>query len=258
VKGALGLILTAALALAACSGSSSTGITVFAAASLADAMAELETAWEQLSPQTPLTISTGSSAALRVQIEEGADADVFLAADTTNPEALVSGGVAQGSPRNFASNSLAIVVPAGNPAAIASPLDLARAGVRIVAAGEDVPINRYAEQVVASLDDVPEDELDFSAGYEANIVSREDNVGAVMAKIELGEGDAAIVYVTDARASDSVEMIEIPADVNVVADYAAVVISDAQTASGPRDFLDWLTQPVAQGVFARHGFAPPR
>ena len=81
---------------------------------------------------------------------------------------------------------------------------MARPGVKVIAAGDNVPITKYATQLVDNLAKGAGYPADFAAAYEANIVSKEDNVKAVVAKIELGEGDAAIVYVTDAKASTKV------------------------------------------------------
>ncbi len=256
------MIHTAFVALAmlvavGCAAPASNDLTVFAAASLADAMADIRTEWGADNPGSTLTISTGSSAALRTQIEEGAPADVFLSADTSNPQALADADRIAGDPVNFASNSLTVVVPTDNPAAVESPLDLSNEGVTVVAAGEDVPITRYAEQVVRNLAVVDGYPGDFAELYDANIVSREDNVGAVLAKIEIGEGDAAIVYVTDATASDAVEAIEIPAEANVVADYAGAVIAQGSTQQASA-FLTWLAGTDGQAVLARYGFGPPR
>ena len=114
---------------------------------------------------------------------------------------LVDAGLAAGEPIPFAGNRLALVVPAGNPAGITSPFDLARPGVRLVGAGTTVPITKYAAQMVGMLAGLPGAPHDFAAAVEANVVSREDNVRAVLAKVELGEGDAAIVYATDATAA---------------------------------------------------------
>ena len=101
-------------------------LTIFAAASLKNMLAEAETAYEAANPGTDLTISTDSSAALETQIEEGAPADVFLSADTTNPQKLVDGGFASGEAVHFAGNKLTVIVPTDNPAGIQSPADLAK------------------------------------------------------------------------------------------------------------------------------------
>ena len=99
-------------------------------------------------------------------------------------------------------NELTIVVPTDNPAGIESWQDLAEDGLKVIAAGEEVPITKYADQLVGNLAALPDAPAGFAAAYAANIVSREENVKALIAKIELGEGDAGIVYVTDASGVD--------------------------------------------------------
>ena len=135
--------------------------------------------------------------------------------------------------------------------------DLARAGLKIVGAGDNVPITKYANQLIANLAKEPGYPPGFAAKVAANIVSREDNVKAVVAKVELGEGDAAVVYVTDARASTRVRTIDVPATANVPAAYAAVVVKGSQHASEAQAFLDWLTSPHAQSILSDFGFLPP-
>jgi len=202
-------------------------------------------------------IATDSSAALATQIEQGAPADVFLSADTENAQRLVLDGFAAGDAVAFADNELAIIVPTGNPAGIATAVDLARPGLKIVAAGAAVPITRYAVQLVANLARQPGYPSEFARDYEANVVSREDNVKAVVAKIELGEGDAGIVYRTDALASSKVGLVDVPAGANVVARYAGVVIRDTGEPAAAAAFLDWLTSPDGQSILASFGFRSP-
>ena len=114
-------------------------------------MTKVKTAYEAANPGTTLTISTDSSRALETQIEQGAPADVFLSADTTNPQKLVDKGLAAGAVVKFAGNLLTVIVPTANPAGIATPADLAKAGVKVIAAGDTVPITKYATQLVANL-----------------------------------------------------------------------------------------------------------
>src|SRR5689334_12725183 len=220
--------------LAACSGgtgatSPSTSaapaaLTIYGAASLKGVLDQAKAAYEAANPGTTLTISTDSSSALETQIEQGAPADLFLAADTTNPKKLVDNGLAGSAVVTFAGNQLTIIVPTANPAGITSPFDLAKSGVKYVAAGDAVPITKYATQLIANLAKASGAPADFAAKVAANTVSKEDNVKAVVAKIELGEGDAGIVYVTDARASTKVTAIDVAPDVNVPATYAGVVV----------------------------------
>jgi molybdate transport system substrate-binding protein len=234
----------------------STDLTIFGASSLKGVLEKARTAYEAAVPGMKLTISTDSSATLETQIEQGAPADVFLSADTKNPQKLVDGGFASGGLVPFAGNRLTIIVPADNPAGLKTPADLAKAGVKVIAAGDDVPITKYANQLVANLAKEAGYPADFAAAYAANIVSREDNVRALMAKIELGEGDAGIAYVTDAKASTKVATIEVPQAANVPATYAGVVVKDSANAPAAAAFLDWLAGADGQAILAGFGFLP--
>jgi molybdate transport system substrate-binding protein len=232
-------------------------LTIFAAASLAGVLDEVKDAYGASHPGTTLTISTDSSAALATQIEQGAPADVFLSADTTNAQKLVSGGFSTGEAVVFASNKLVIAAPADNPARVSSPADLAKSGLKVIAAGDEVPITKYAKQLVANLAKEPGYPAGFEAAYAANVVSKEDNVKAVVSKIEIGEGDAAIVYATDAKASTDVSTIPVPDSANVTARYAGVVVGASPDQEPARTFLAWLTGPDGQAVLSRFGFLPP-
>ncbi len=157
----------------------------------------------------------------------------------------------------FATNELTIVVPAGNPAGIVTPVDLARPGVKVIAAGDAVPITTYATQLVANLAGQPGYPADFAVAYAANIASKEDNVKALIAKIELGEGDAGIVYVTDARASSRVVTIDVPDAANVRATYDGVVVKASRNAASARTFLAWFAGSEGQAILGDLGFLPP-
>lgn len=232
-------------------------LTIFGAASLKGPLEAAKSAYEAAVPGTTLTLSTDSSTTLATQIEQGAPADVFLSADTAQPTRLVDGGFAIGEAVAFATNSLTIIVPPDDPGDIRTPANLARPGVRIIAAGDEVPITKYARQLVANLAGESGYPADFAAGYEANIVSREDNVKAVVAKIELGEGDAAIVYATDALGSDRVRTIAIPGWADVSVSYGAVVMAGSAQSAAADELLSWLRTPDGQAVLARFGFGPP-
>jgi molybdate transport system substrate-binding protein len=256
----IALLVAPLLVVSACVGASCgcvTPIKIFGAASLSDALEEIQTTYGSTSPvAVDVTVATGSSAALRTQIEQGARADVFLSADASNAKALFDRGLADGEPVPFATNRLMILVPLGNPAGITSPADLGRPGLRVIAAGDEVPVTRYAEETVEKLSALPGYPSDLLTSYTSNIVSREENVGAIVAKIALGEGDAAIVYVTDADPSQT-NSIAIPDEANVTATYTGVVLRDASGPINAHRFMDWLRGPAGQQILAAHGFSPP-
>lgn len=272
--------LAAVVFLAACSGSAATSsgstsapapgsiavdsatpapveLTVFAAASLNAAFTRLGSAFEAAHPGVTVVFSFDASSVLRTQVEQGAPADVFASADEQNPAALVGAGLAVGPPTSFAANALTVIVPIGNPAKIATPADLARPGVKVVAAGAAVPITRYADQLLVNLAAQPGYPPAFVAAVTANVVSREDNVRGLVTKIELGEGDAGIVYVTDARASTKVETVPLPDGANVRATYDAVVVKASIHPAQAADFLAFLHGVDGQAILAEFGFLPP-
>jgi len=233
-------------------------LVVYGAASLKRALDGVAQAYASVDETVTLVISTDSSAALETKIEQGAPADVFLSADTTNPQKLNDGGFATGSIVVFAGNKLTIMVPKGNPAGITSPRDLANSGVDIIAAGDAVPITKYATKLVANLAALPGYPSTFAADYAANVVSKEENVSAIVGKVELGQGDAGIVYVTDASASTKVATVDVPDTANVPAMYGGVVVKASTHATEAQAFLDWLAGPGGQAVLAGFGFlAPP-
>jgi molybdate transport system substrate-binding protein len=251
------------VAVAACSpggvgsaGAEAVDLEVYAAASLRTALEQVKPAYEAANPGTILTVSTDSSSALETKIEQGAPADVFLSADTTTPQRLVDGGLASGDVMPFAGNALTIIVPDDNPAGIRTPADLANDGIRIVAAGDAVPITTYATRLLDNLSLEPGYPADFAARYAANVVSREDNVSAVVTKVELGEGDAGIVYLTDAKRSATVGTVEVPAHANLRATYGGVIVRASPDQGAAAAFLAWLAGSEGQAILARLGFLP--
>ncbi|HXR27273.1 MAG TPA: molybdate ABC transporter substrate-binding protein [Candidatus Baltobacteraceae bacterium] len=280
-----GVVLTVAAVLAACSGAAtatptpipatptptvppasaspattpaSGSLTIYAASSLTAAFTEMKTAYQNVAPGITMTLSFGASSTLEAQIEQGAPADVFASADTSNPQKLVDKGLAAGSITTFAGNLLTVIVPLANPAGVQTPADLAKAGLKFVAAGDTVPITKYADMLLANLAQQPGYPAGYVAAVTANIVSKEDNVAAVVSKIELGEGDAAIVYVTDAdTAGAKVMTISVPAAANVPATYGAVAIKASPNAAAAAALITWLAGPGGQAILAKYGFLPP-
>ena len=243
------------LVVAACSGDGddSEELTVFAAASLRAVTGELETAWLIEHPDRPWTLATEASNVLAAQIREGAPADVFLSADALRPRELTEAGLVAGDPVVFATNELALVVPAED-ASIVTPAGLARPGLRLVGSSRGAPIARYTDATIERLAELMSDPDAFHASVEGNLVSREDNVRAALAKVELGEGDAAFVYRTDALGSELVREVALPEVARVQADYGAVQVSDRPAAA---ELVRWLATPAARDVLRAAGFEVP-
>jgi len=227
-------------------------LTVFAAASLRGVFVDLAAAWSVAHPGIELRLAFDGSNVLATQIEEGAPADVFISADVDQPRRLAADGLAAAPPVTLLRNAIAIVTPrSGSP--VQTLADLARQGIRIVGTGRGVPITGYAEQAIAQIGGLMSDPAAFIASVAANVVSEEDNVRLALAKVELGEGDAAIVYRTDALSSERVQSLPIPPEVVVSADYAAVQLSTREAAAR---FVGWLAGPEASDVFRAAGFEP--
>ena len=169
----------------ACSGSSVEGeLLVSAAASLTDAFAEIESAFEEANPDVDVVLNLGSSSALREQILEGAPADVFASANTSNMDQVAEAGELSGEAEIFATNSLQIAVPTGNPGGVTGLEDFAREELLIGLCAEDVPCGDFGRQALAK------------AGVIPSIDTNEPDVRALLTKIEAGELDAGITYVT--------------------------------------------------------------
>jgi molybdate transport system substrate-binding protein len=149
-----------------------------------------------------------------------------------------------------------VIVPTANPAAIRSPADLATSGVKVIACAVGVPIQAYTVTLLDNLARVPGYPPGFVAKVNANTVSREDNVGAIVAKVGLGEGDVGIVYVTDAKASTKVTAVAIPVGANVPATYGAVVVRASARQAAATAFLSWLEGTDGQAILATFGFLP--
>jgi molybdate transport system substrate-binding protein len=226
-------------------------LTVFAASSLREAFQELVRTFEQENPGASVVFNFAGSQELRTQIEHGARPDVVATADPKTIRALADAGLAEHG-RVFARNEPVIVVPAGNPAGIHSLADLPRAR-RLVVGAPEVPIGAYTVQILAAAS--RRYGAGFRAEVEARIASRELNVRQVLAKVALGEADAAIVYRTDALASrGSAEVVTIPAELNVAAEYPIAALRGAVLPSLARAFVELVLSATGKAVFARHGF----
>lgn len=230
-------------------------LTVFAAASLTGAFTEIGAKFNEANPGITITFNFAGSQALRTQIEEGAPADIFAPANSKEMEALITEGfVTANTFRVFLTNQLVVILPADNPAALKKLEDLAIPGIKLVLAAEDVPVGKYSRQALDLMD------TSFGAGYKdkvlANVVSNEDNVKQVVAKVQLGEADAGIVYISDATATPELKSIEIPIDMNVIAEYPIAPITSTKNAVLAEKFIQYILSAEGQTILATWGFVP--
>lgn len=228
---------------------------VFAAASLSGAFQELGARFERAHPGTRVRLNFAGSQQLAVQLEQGARADVFASADERWMSYAVERALVAGAPRRFAHNRLVVIVPATNPASIGTLQDLARPGIKTVIAAEAVPVGLYTRQALARLSRAPGFSPDYDRRVLANVVSEEESVKAVVAKVQLGEADAGVAYASDATGpvSGTLRVLPIPDPHNVLADYPVAVLSEAVAPAAAAAFLRLLLDVEGQAVLERHG-----
>lgn len=220
-------------------------ITVFAAASLTEAFTTLGMQFEATHPGAKVTFSYGASSSLATQIAQGAPADVFASASPKNMDAVVSAKDATTS-TTFAKNVPQIAVPPSNPAHIETVADLAKPGVKVALCADTVPIGALAKQIFAKSD------------VTVKPVTIEADVKATLTKVELGEVDAGIVYVTDVRAAGSrVKGIAIPADLNGSTKYPIATLSGSKNPTLAQAFVDYMLSADGAAVLTAAGFAKP-
>ncbi len=245
-----------AMAAAACQTSAETTgdapreLTVSAAASLTESFTAIGAAFEAEHPGVAVRFNFGPSSGLATQIQAGAPVDVFASADARWMDAVAADpGVTERG--DFASNSLVILVPAANPAAIRSADDLARPGVRLVLAAEGVPVGDYARQALAA--------AGVADGALANVVSNEEDVKGVVQRVVLGEADAGIAYRTDLTPAvvPSVRAVDLPAGANVRAVYPIAGVAGAPQPDLARQFVAFVRGEAGQAILRAAGFESP-
>lgn len=231
-------------------------LTVFAASSLTDAFTEIGEAFEAEHDGVSVDFNFAASSALSTQINEGSPADVFASADGAQMKVVVDAGNA-GESTIFATNLPVVVIPAGSTV-VSSFEGLAESGYSLVLAGEEVPVGRYARQIFTNASAATGGiSADFSDKVLANLKSNEANVRAVLTKIELGEADAGIVYGTDAAvAGDSVEIIDIPTEYNVIAQYPIASVNESSNPDAAEAFVEFVLSDAGQAILASYGFGP--
>ena len=268
---AVGFVSLALLAVfaAACQGTGArdadgdgSDLTVYAASSLTEAFRAIGAAFEAENPGTGVAFNFAGSATLRAQLEQGAHADAFASADEQQMErAVASGVVARGTPVVFATNQLVVVTP-GFGSGVLELADLTKPGTKIVIASPQVPIGAYAREVLAKIAgsaSAGESGAAYANAVLANIVSEENNVREVLAKVVLGEADAGFVYTTDARShlrAEQVRIVAIPDDLNVRARYFIAPVENEHDREIARRFLEYLFSPAARAILRDFGFGP--
>ncbi len=223
-------------------------ITVSAAASLTEAFTKMAADFEKLNPGTTITTNFAASSALVTQIQGGAPADVFASADGTNMQKLVTGGQVTAEPTVFAANELIIVVKPGNPKNVKSMADLPNLDVVSLCA-DAVPCGKYAQQALTGAGvTIPPEKITKGA-----------DVKTTLSAVSTGDADAAIVYVTDAKAAGStVQAVDIPAWLNVYAIYPIAPLAASQNAELANAFVKYTVSRPGQRTLRSFGFlAPP-
>lgn len=235
-------------------------ITVFAAASLSEAFQEIGKQVEREHPGWKVRFNFAGSNQLALQIEHGAKADVFASADQPWMQYLAERDRLTGDALIFARNRLVAIVPRTNPARITSLRDFARRGVKLALTGEVVPVGRYTREVLRRLSEKPEYGEDFARRTLANLVSEEENVRAVVTKVQIGEVDAGFCYVSDAQGPVGryLRTFDIPEDVNVLAEYPIALLKSASSTDGAEAFINAVLSAEGQKILVRHGFLAGR
>jgi molybdate transport system substrate-binding protein len=221
-------------------------ITVAAAASLTEAFTAVGEAFGEADPGAEVTFTFDSSSTVATQVEEGAPIDVVATADTATMGRLADGDLVDGEPSAFAGNELVIVTRPGNPEGITGLADLADVGT-ISLCGEEVPCGAYAAEALGAAGvEVPE-----------SSVTRGQDVKATLTAVTEGDAAAGIVYATDAAAAgDAVEVVDVPDEVDVVAEYPIAVVADTDDADLAEAFVAFVLGEQGQAILVEHGFLP--
>jgi molybdate transport system substrate-binding protein len=220
-------------------------VTVFAAASLTEAFTDDKNHLAPANPGLTVAYSFAGSQQLVAQIQSGAPADVVATADEANMQKLVAATLVE-TPRAFAANLLEIVVARGNPKGVRGLADLARSDLRVVLEDPSVPAGKYGRQALDT------------QGVKVNPVSLELNVKSELRKVETGEADAGIVYVTDVKSAGSKAAgVPIPAEQNVVATYPVAVVRATRNHAAAQAFVDQLLSGTGQDALKARGFLSP-
>ncbi len=215
-------------------------VEVYAAASLQRSFDEIATAFEAAHPGVTVAPVYDGSSTLATQIGEGAPADVFASADEKNMAKVAAQAPA---PQIFAANTLVIAVPTGNPGQVQTLADLSR--VTTVLCAAEVPCGAASTKLLDA------------AGVTIEAASLEQNVTAVLTKVETGEADAGLVYATDVIGRDDVEGVVPENADDVVNHYPIAALADAPNPDAAQAFVAFVLSDAGQAILAEFGFGKP-
>lgn len=233
---------------------------VFAAASLTESFKELGQQFEAAHPGAKVVFNFAGSQQLRAQLEQGAPADVFASANKKEMDAAIKASlVVSGTQQTFARNRLIVIYPKDSPGSVETLADLAKPGLKLVIADKAVPVGQYTLDMLAKMSKDPTYGADFAGKVQKNVVSLEQDVKAVVAKVQLGEADAGVVYSTDASAAgDAVTALQIPDQFNQLATYPIAALEKAPQPELAQQFMDLVLSDQGQQVMQKYGFLPPK
>ncbi len=223
-------------------------IQVYAASSLTAAFTTLAIDFEKANPGVTVLNTFNGSSTLVTQIQNGAPADVFASADTATMDKLTGAGLVSGTPPIFASNTMEIAVPKGNPAKITDFADLAKPAVKTVICAASVPCGAAA----LSLEQV--------TGVTITPVSQELAVTGVLSKVASGEADAGLVYVTDVKGAlpaGNIEGVTFTESSKVVNQYPIAALKTSKNAAAAKAFVAYITGTAGGALLKADGFATP-
>jgi len=238
---------------------STTDLTVFAAASLTESFKEIAAQFEAANPGVKVVYNFGGSNILRAQLEQGARADVFASANTTEMDNARKAGLVGEDAPIFANNRLVVITPSDNPGGVTTLKDLSKPGLKLVVAAKNVPVGNYTLQMLDKMSTNADYGTDFGPTVLKNVVSQEDNVKGVVAKVALGEADAGVVYVSDVTpdVKPKVNALTVPDEFNQIAKYPISVLTEAQQAELARKFVAYvLAKDGGQKILANWNFIP--
>ena len=228
---------------------------VFAASSLREPFTEIGHAYQDKTGQKVIFNFSGSQV-LRAQIEFGAPADLFAAANPEIIQSLIDKKLIN-PPHYFAGNRLVVLV-GQNAKKIDSLKKLRQPGLLIAIGNNSAPIGQYTRALLANMADDPQFGPEFVADIKRNVRTEESSVKSIVAKVVLGEVDAGIAYQSDLtdNVRKKLTSLKLPQQHNPLVRYPAAIVSSTEQAEEGRTFLNFLLSPTSQRILSQHSFLP--